>query len=350
MSDAVLQGLRHALVRTANPWANAPLHALPDTGLAHWHVRLVGSGWLARIPKQSQLNLPPAQHLAYEAACFERAAPSRHTPVLHQVLAPHRELPRGALLVDEVIGQPLSLPSELPALVQALVAIHRLPLPERLARAPLRDGADAIAELAREVQQQAKHLDAAQLAAATRAAIEQELQALQKLAASVERPPSTLISFDTHPGNFTVDGQGRAWLVDLEKARYGPPALDLAHATLYTSTTWDRASHAVLGTEEVVQAYRQWATALPSGVAAPAWSVPLRRAMWLWSITWCAKWRVLSGGKGASGSQDGENWSPSLSADPLVRHVRERVNHYLDAATIERLRDEFDHLDQALRG
>ncbi|RZL05710.1 MAG: pyridine nucleotide-disulfide oxidoreductase, partial [Rubrivivax sp.] len=29
---------------------------MPDKGLAHHHVRLVGSGWLARIPKQSQAN------------------------------------------------------------------------------------------------------------------------------------------------------------------------------------------------------------------------------------------------------------------------------------------------------
>ena len=35
-------------------------------------------------------------------------------------------------------------------------------------------------------------------------------------------------------------------LVDIEKARYSHPPLDLAHATLYTSTTWDVDSRAEL--------------------------------------------------------------------------------------------------------
>jgi hypothetical protein len=37
---------------------------------------------------------------------------------------------------------------------------------------------------------------------------------------------------------------------------------------------------------------RPWARRWPGG--ARPWHGPLRRAMWLWSLTWCAKWRVLS--------------------------------------------------------
>jgi thiamine kinase-like enzyme len=348
-TDAMLSGLRRALERAGSLWASSPLHPLPDTGLAHWHVRIVGSGTLARIPKQSQLNLPPTEHLAYEAACFERAAPSGHTPLLHGVLAPQNDLRRGALLVDEVIGRPLALPSELTAMVQALAAIHRLPVPDHSSRAPLRSGADAIADLTREIDQQAEHLDAAQLDARARAAIDHELLALRQMTALAARPPTTLIGFDAHPGNFLVDSTQRAWLVDLEKTRYGPPALDMAHATLYTSTTWDMASHAVLSIGEVVRSYQKWQAALPAEVAPPHWSVPLRRAMWLWSITWCAKWRVVSG-RATPATNDGENWSTTLSEVALVRHVRDRVDHYLDAATVDQQRDEFDQLDKALRG
>ena len=64
------------------------LKPLADAGLAHAHLRLVGTGVLARVPKQSQLDLPAAANLAYQAACFERAAPSGHVPRLHGVLAP----------------------------------------------------------------------------------------------------------------------------------------------------------------------------------------------------------------------------------------------------------------------
>ena len=46
---------------------------------------------------------------------------------------------------------------------------------------------------------------------------------------------------DTHPGNFLIDetrdGEAKAVIVDLEKALYGSPGIDLAYATVYSSTT-----------------------------------------------------------------------------------------------------------------
>ena len=138
-------------------------------------------------------------------------------------------------------------------------------------------------------------------------------------------------------------------LVDLEKCRYSYPGLDLAHATLYTSTTWDIDSHAVLDLADVVGAYATWARAVGAiaSDAAEAWHVPLRRAMWLWSITWCAKWRALSG-EAAHASADGEDWSTEHSDSALVAHVRGRVDHYLSPAVVAQVLAEFDALDQAL--
>src|SRR5690606_29626754 len=77
--------LHTALREMRSPWSEAPLEPLPDLGLAHAHVRLAGSGVLARIPKQSQMGLAAADNLAYQAACFERAAASGHAPRLHGV-------------------------------------------------------------------------------------------------------------------------------------------------------------------------------------------------------------------------------------------------------------------------
>src|SRR5690606_38667638 len=106
---------------------------------------------------------------------------------------------------------------------------------------------------------------------------------------------------------------------------------------LYTSTTWDVASHAVLSLDDVVMAYRVWSHAMgPAGEAALRWHLPLRRAMWLWSLTWCAKWRVLSG-QSSHGLSAGEDWSSERSDDGLVRHVRERVHHYLSPTVIEQV-------------
>jgi Phosphotransferase enzyme family len=332
----MMLALREALAAPYPELATLPIEALPDLGLAHQHLRLCGSGWLARIPKQSQMGLHAAEHLAYEAACFERAAASGHTPRLHGVLPPSAVLPRGALLVQEIIGRPVQLPQDLGALVQALAAIHSLPMPEARERAPLLDPFDPLAALLTEIEQQALHLDAALLAPQARMAIDAELLALRALCAKAARPSKQLISFDAHPGNFIVDAQGRAMLVDLEKARYGAAPLDLAHATLYTSTTWDMASHAELQPGEVVHAYEAWVEQMASGEMLRPWLVPLRRAMFLWSITWCAKWRALASQQ-QSHRGDGEDWSAELSDATLVAHVRERVNHYLSPAVVAKV-------------
>lgn len=360
-----LAALADALRRDAPSMADAALEPMPDTGLAHWHVRLVGRGVVARLPKQSQMGLDARANLDYQAACFERASAGGHAPRLIGRLAPHRALPRGGLLVEEVVGRPLRLPHDLPALADALASWHALPLPPADARAPLVDPPDPLQAMADEVAAQALHLDAAALDPRVQILIGQHLQRFaQQVAALHGRAdgadgadeadgapgacPKRLIAFDAHPGNFLVRTDGRAVLVDLEKARYGAPPLDLAHATLYTSTTWDRASHAVLSPGQVIEATRRWLGAL--GPLAPLlrpWIVPLREAMWLWAVTWCAKWRVLSA-QAARGQADGEDWSAAHSDAALVAHVRGRVDHYLDPTVVEQQRREFAALEDAL--
>ncbi len=328
--------------------AGERLEPLADTGLAHWHLRIPGTGWLARVPKQSQLGLAPAAHLAYEAACFERAQAGGHAPRLHAALPPSASLPHGALLVDEIVGRPARLPHDLTRLVDALAALHALPLPAGPDRAPLLCPADPLQALRDEIELQAAHLDQAGLAPAARVRIEHERAALARRCAGAARPRTALVAFDGHPGNFVVDAHGRAWLVDLEKARYGHPAVDLAHATLYTSTTWDRASHAALSVAEVAAACERWCERVAADAAERAWIVPLRRAMWLWSVTWCAKWRVMSGRPPAAATAGGEDWSAALSEAALVAHVRDRVDHYLSRDVVDRVCDEAEALDAAL--
>ncbi len=273
-------------------WADAPLVPMRDKGLAHDHIRLAGTGLLARVPKQSQMDLRAADNLAYQAACFRRAGPSGHVPRLHAVLGPTPGLAHGALIVEEVPGRVARLPHDLPAIARALGAIHALPRPA--ATAPLLAPADPLAAMRDEIAAQAVHLAAAGLAPATRALVEREVAGLLALCARPARPATCLISFDAHPGNYLVRDDGTAVLVDLEKARYGAPSLDLAHATLYTSTTWDVDTSAVLSIGDIAGFHEAWA-AVPGVPEAGGWHAALRRAMWLWSVTWCAKWRVPVG-------------------------------------------------------
>ena len=347
--SSLLSDLQAALRRAQHPLRGCELQALPDKGLAHDHVRLVGSGWLARVPKQSQMGLDAAHNLAYQRACFERAAASGHTPALHGVLPPSEHLPRGALLVQEIEGRPARLPQDLGAIVVALASIHALPLPADLLRAPLLAPADPLHDLHQEISAQVQHLSAARVSPAVANAVAAELQALADCCAQPARPPRHLIAFDGHPGNFIVRANGAAVLVDLEKCRYSHPGLDLAHATLYTSTTWDVATHAELTLDQVTQAYRAWDDRLGSA-AAPArpWHLPLRRAMWLWSLTWCAKWRVLSQRR-ASHETGGEDWSTERSARALVEHVQDRVDHYLSPSVVARVQLESQALEAVLQ-
>lgn len=341
--QGIAGGLRAALRALGSPFAEATIEQLPDSGLAHVHLRLVGTGALARVPKQSQMNLPAQANLAYQAACFARAAASGHTPSLLGVLPASPALPRGALLVEEIVGRPARLPQDLPAIVEALAAIHGLALPEAAARAPLLDPPDPLVLLRAEIEAQAGHLDAAALDARSRAAIDRTRTAFAACCAQSPRPPKRLIAFDAHPGNFIVRADGSAVLVDLEKARYSHPPLDLAHATLYTSTTWDRTSSATLTLEQVAQACEHWSARCAGAAAWRDWLVPLRAAMWLWSVSWCAKWRVVSA-QAARRDGDGEDWAGERSDAVLVAHVRERVDHYLSAPVVLAVVDELEQL------
>ncbi len=346
MND-LLRQLHLALLAQGHPMAHHELQPLDDTGLAHEHVRLLGSGWLARIPKQSQMGLAAVRNLDYQRACFERAAAGRHTPRLHSVLPPSTHLPRGALLVEYIAGKPARLPRDLVAIVTALASLHALPLPAAVGRAPLLDAPDPLRALFEEITQQASYLGAACPPATVQRAIEAQQAGLHALCEGPARPQRHLIAFDGHPGNFIVRADGSAVLVDLEKCRYSYPGLDLAHATLYTSTTWDLKSHAVLSQGDVLAAYAAWGRAMgPAGDDALTWHLPLRRAMWLWSVTWCAKWRVLSRAQ-SQDSSVGEDWSAARSDAALVGHVRDRVDHYLSAPVVERLLHEFNALERA---
>ncbi|MGM0616080.1 MAG: aminoglycoside phosphotransferase family protein, partial [Pseudomonadota bacterium] len=111
------------------------LSAMADTGLAHDHIWIhrAGDDWVARLPKQSQMDLGPADNLAYEAACYERASAGGHVPHLHGILPVSEALPRGGLVVDAIEGRLAQLPEDLPRIAEALASLHRLPLPAHTA-------------------------------------------------------------------------------------------------------------------------------------------------------------------------------------------------------------------------
>lgn len=342
----LIANLRHQIQRTLQ--SDVDICRLDDKGLAHWHFRLKGTGLLARIPKQSQMGLGPRENLTYEAACFQRTVDCGHVPRLDRVIQPTHELPWGALLVEEIIGSPVTSPDQVATIMQALASIHVLSVPTLTARAPLLSESDPLDGMMRLVLAQSVYLDHSLISESSRRTITMRLK---DLALTIPRIcdglAPRLITFDAHPGNFLITPTGRAVLVDLEKLRYSYPPLDMAHATLYTSTTWDVDASFALSPTQVARAYEVWMSAAGT-IAEPyiAALVPLRELMWLWSVTWCAKWLTESVKQKHASGAGGEDWSQANSDASLIQHVRSRVDDYLAISTVNQVLAEFNELDR----
>ena len=330
----------------------AELAVLNVKGLAHDHISVRGRGVLLRVPKQSQFGLSAAHNLAYQAACFTRVSASGHAPRLYEVIRPQARIAMGALLVERIQGRPPSLPEDLPALAEAMARIHALPVPPQASRPPLADHRDPVGGALDEIEAQAAYLDEAGdeagLEPEARAEIADELAWARDFAvASAGREqPVTLVLTDTHPGNFLIEASGRARIVDLEKALYGSPGTDLAHATLYSSTTWDPDTWADLSLGEVAAFYGRYLELVGQELAAPLrpWLVPLRRITLLRALTWCVKWRVLHRRARTEAKDEAastEDWSAENTDPATIAHVAGRVADYLSPGTLKRMRAEW---------
>lgn len=323
----------------------AALEPAGFTGMAHDHIRIKGTGLILRVPRVSQWGLPAQVNLAYQTACFRRAAPSGHTPKLEALLPPGPGLPMGALLVEEIPGRKPRLPEDLAAIAAAIRTVHGLPLPQAEQRRPLLSPANSLAHTLKTIEVQAGFLGRAGagphlkrgLAPDAEAQIREELAWARHYVSEHEHPaePTTLILTDSHPGNFVIHPSGKAYFVDLEKAMYALPAIDLAHATLYTSTRFDPEVDTALTPEETGAFYRAYLSGIDrrSAFRLMPFLAPMRRLIWLRTITWCVKWQVES--------QGSNGWS-RLKLDARTRkHMEAILKDFFDPSTIARIRKEW---------
>lgn len=272
-------------------------------GLSHTHWRIQGSGRVLRILTGAQPGSDTGAALRYEAACFERAWPAGVTPRKFGVLPPGPGAPFGGLVVEEITGRIPRLPDDLPAIAQSLARLHALRKPAANARAPLAEHADPVRDI---VAMAASRRGLLRRCGAPRESIEMieaEIAEAERFAAAVSGTahPARFALMDAHPGNFMIDGAGRAVAVDLEKALYSSPAADLAHASLGPTVTWDRRIQGALGEGDVAAFYQSYLDALTDlgaprlAGAARTWFAPMRRLVWLRVVTWFAEWTLRVG-------------------------------------------------------
>jgi aminoglycoside phosphotransferase (APT) family kinase protein len=236
VADALLAALKE-LPRFAHLTAE-DLEPLPAVGTAHGHVRLPG-GLIVRVAYAYEGDTGAAARLEIQAAAFRLLARSKCTPGLHDIVPPRPGLPGGALIVDRIEGQVPTLPRDLGAIAATLAVIHAIRKPP--AASPIPRQKNPFLETLEAIEQNAsRFLDKAVPDSGARAEIAEELSLVRGMALAVakRRQPLTIALADTHPGNFIMTPEGTAWFVDLEKVHLGSPAIDLAHATLPTSTLW----------------------------------------------------------------------------------------------------------------
>jgi thiamine kinase-like enzyme len=315
--------------------------ALPATGTAHGHVRL-RDGRLARIAYAHEGDASATGRLHAQAAAFRHLEPAGRTPRLHEVIDPRPGLPGGALIVDFIDGRAPHLPGELWLMADTLARIHGLPLPA--ASAPIPRQSNPFLDTLEAIELNAmRFLDKAVIDPNARTAIAEELRAMRALVPALGRhtQPLTVALADTHPGNFLVDRAGVAWFVDLEKVHVGSPAIDLAHATLPTSTLWHPDVGTVLTRAEVQAFYGDYLTRIgkTAADALRPWLLPMRRLTWLRTTLFMARWRVET--RAPRDPSNPSQWSDAGLEPRMKAHIDARIDQCFTRGFVRDIRSEW---------
>jgi aminoglycoside phosphotransferase (APT) family kinase protein len=314
---------------------------LPATGTAHGHVRLP-DGRLARVAYAHEGDASATGRLQAQAFAFRYLEPAGRTPRLHDVVLPRAGLPGGALIVDFIDGRAPRLPDELALMADTLARIHALPLPP--ASAPLPRQGNPFVDTLEGIELNARRfLDKAVLDEGARGEITEELRAMRGLVPVLGRhtQPLTMALADTHPGNFLVDRAGIAWFVDLEKVHVGSPAIDLAHATLPTSTLWHPDVGTLLTRDEVLAFYDAYLARVGAAQAAALqpWLVPMRRLTWLRTTLFMSRWRVET--RSPRDPANPAQWSDAGLDARMKAHIDARIDQCFTPDTIRTIRAEW---------
>lgn len=342
-NEAQIESLHKALSKYAvfSYLEKDDLNVVTTKGLVHDHVLLKSDNhsdyqMVARVPRLSQFGLEPKENLKYQAACFSAASPSNHTPKLILVVEPSANLPMGALVVEHIKGKNIVLPSDLNGMAECFARVHSLQTPETPDQSELIYHIDPIRGVVKTINEQSKFISEATSDPEVQKILREEVEWAGDFANqnSNLHPPPRLCLTDTHPGNFLVDASGKVLFVDLEKALYGSPAIDLGHATILTSTLWDFDIQVELSRNDIINFYQAYLDFLPVNLENEIrpWLMPMRRLAWIRSTTWSCKW--------ASRKQGSGEIEAGLRGQ-IQNHIAKRLASFVDLRTINLVRSEW---------
>ena len=342
-NEAQIESLHKALSKYAvfSYLEKDDLNVVTTKGLVHDHVLLKSDNhsdyqMVVRVPRLSQFGLEPRENLKYQAACFSAASPSNHTPKLILVVEPSANLPMGALVVEHIKGKNIVLPSDLNGMAECFARVHSLQTPETPDQSELIYHIDPIRGVVKTINEQSKFISEATSDPEVQKILREEVEWAGDFANqnSNLHPPPRLCLTDTHPGNFLVDASGKVLFVDLEKALYGSPAIDLGHATILTSTLWDFDIQVELSRNDIINFYQAYLDFLPVNLENEIrpWLMPMRRLAWIRSTTWSCKWAARKQGSGEI--------EAGLRGQ-IQNHIAKRLASFVDLRTINLVRSEW---------
>lgn len=295
LSDIFRQSVYEALLSLDNSFSSVTpesFRPLNSGGLAHDHVLISGTDWLLRIPRGNQLGMEPDAFLDLQTACFSNAALSGVCPPIIGALPPAPELPDGALIVKFVSGRPAFEKGDAAAVAKAMSSLHKIT-------------AESVKGLHIEEHpfgSQIQLLENVFGAAASHTHLSDDcrelldnkrIELISKLRdrendKTIASLPMRLIGGDSHTGNFMIDRNNKAWLVDVEFALIDTPYIDIADAChplpkqlmpgnkIWDAKTLDHFHETYLADadEEIVKSYE-------SGLKLAYQVVGMRTLLWL---------------------------------------------------------------------
>ena len=225
-------------------------------------VRGAKDSYVARLVTGTQIGLPLGEQAVYEYDALRLLAPSGVTPKPRLVDPNSEGLPYPLILEEYLPGHPLDYSTDLTAAARCIAAIHDLGVPEAHHLQVHPDPAPAILAESRELAE--PYLEWDEASEESRAALQKGFRRIEKFLEQDDlftEDDLAIVNYDLNTHNFVIEN-GRAKLLDWEKARIAPRTQDLAHFLLPTTTLWRDDTATLLSKEqerEFVEEYLKYA-------------------------------------------------------------------------------------------